>query len=119
MRANVVLSDGMNNEISKETVARKTETLERQRKSEGETERESEGEAERERGRGWRRCFSVGCCWTHMSLEVTKQWAAERSHFSDMIEAPQTCPEVMKWRLTCQGHSPISAFCPPTMRFSL
>lgn len=48
MRANVVLSDGMNNEISKETVARKTETLERQRESEGETERE----AERERGRG-------------------------------------------------------------------
>lgn len=44
MRANVVLSDGMNNEISKETVARKTETLERQR--------ESEGETERERGRG-------------------------------------------------------------------
>lgn len=33
---------------------------------------------------------------THAGLLVTKQWEAERSHLSDMMEAPQTCPLVWK-----------------------
>lgn len=33
---------------------------------------------------------------THDWSPVTKQWEAERSHLSDMIEAPQTCPLVRK-----------------------
>ena len=56
---------------------------------------------------------------THAGSVLEKQWAAERSQVLDMMDAPHTCPLVLKWRLTCQGHSPISASFPPTIRLCL
>lgn len=56
---------------------------------------------------------------THAESGWMKQWAADSSHLLEMIEAPQTCPLVWKCRLTCHGHSPTSAFCPPTIRLCL
>lgn len=38
------------------------------------------------------RCMSAAHTVTHVGLLVTKQWAADRSHLSDMMEAPQTWP---------------------------
>lgn len=68
---------------------------------------------------------SVFAPWTHninetqcyLSLPSScTQWAAVTSQFGLMMDAPQTCPLFLTWRLTCQGNSPSSAAWPPTIR---
>lgn len=50
------------------------------------------------------------------SCSSRKQCAADTSQVSETSEAPQTWPWPVTWRLTCHGHSPMSEFCPPTIR---
>lgn len=54
-------------------------------------------------------------CYLNAPSSCT-QWAAVTSQFGLMMDAPQTCPLFLMWRLTCQGNSPSSAAWPPTIR---
>lgn len=68
-----------------------------------------------------RACEQPPCCcrWlvAHLNpLLSTKQCAADTIQLGAMREAPHTWPWPRAWRLTCQGHSPSSAFSPPTTR---